>query len=333
MGEVVMSYASALREALKEEMRRDPSVIVLGEEVGVWGGVFTVTAGLLEEFGPQRVIDTPISEAAIIGLAIGASLAGLRPVAEIMYMDFLTIGLDQLVTHASKLRYMSGGKLRLPMVVRTQYGLGRGYGPQHTQFFASWFFQTPGLKVVLPSTPGDAKGLLKSAIRDDNPVLFIENALLYNVTGPVPEGEHLVPLGAADVKRKGSDVTIVAVSRALHDALKAAEILSESYKIEAEVIDPRTLVPMDLETIVSSVTKTGRVAIVSDDVRSGGIGAEIGMRIAEKAFYYLEAPIVRISAPDLPAPASYHLEQQYMVNEKKIVSEILEKIFGSKPGK
>ncbi len=323
MGEVVMSFASALRETLREEMRRNPDIVILGEDVGAWGGVFTVTLGLLQEFGPQRVIDTPISEAAIVGAAIGMALAGLRPVAEIMYMDFITIAMDQLVTHAAKLRFMSGGKIKLPMVVRTQYGIGRAYGPQHSQFVPSWFLQ-PGLKVVAPSTPADAKGLLKAALREDNPVLFIEAALLYETTGPVPEGDYSVPIGVADVKRKGSDVTIVAISRTVLEALKAAQILSEKHGVEAEVIDPRTLYPLDLETIFSSVKKTGRLVVVTDEIRSGSVAAEIVSRVAEDpdAFYSLETAPRIVSSPDTPVPTPAPLEKIYMVNSDKIVGTV-----------
>jgi pyruvate/2-oxoglutarate/acetoin dehydrogenase E1 component len=324
MGEIVMSYAAALREALREEMRRDPNIVILGEDVGAWGGVFTVTLGLLQEFGPQRVIDTPISEAAIVGAAIGMALAGLRPVAEIMYMDFITIAMDQLITHAAKLRFMSGGKIKLPIVVRTQYGIGRAYGPQHSQFVPSWFLQ-PGLKVVAPSTPADAKGLLKASLREDNPVLFIEAALLYEVTGPVPEGEHIIPIGVADIKRKGSDVTIIAISRTVHEALKAAEILSEKYNIEAEVVDPRTLYPLDLKTVASSVRKTGRLAVTTDEIRSGSVAADIVSKIVEDpdTFYSLEATPEIISSPDMPVPTPAPLEKLYMVNAEKIVNAVL----------
>jgi pyruvate/2-oxoglutarate/acetoin dehydrogenase E1 component len=324
MGEIVMSYAAALREALREEMRRDPNIVILGEDVGAWGGVFTVTLGLLQEFGPQRVIDTPISEAAIVGAAIGMALAGLRPVAEIMYMDFITIAMDQLITHAAKLRFMSGGKIKLPIVVRTQYGIGRAYGPQHSQFVPSWFLQ-PGLKVIAPSTPADAKGLLKASLREDNPVLFIEAALLYEVTGPVPEGEHIIPIGVADIKRKGSDVTIIAISRTVHEALKAAEILSEKYNIEAEVVDPRTLYPLDLKTVASSVRKTGRLAVTTDEIRSGSVAADIVSKIVEDpdTFYSLEATPEIISSPDMPVPTPAPLEKLYMVNAEKIVNAVL----------
>jgi len=324
MGELIMSYAAALRETLREEMRRDPNIVVLGEDVGAWGGVFTVTLGLLSEFGPQRVIDTPISEAAIVGAAIGMALAGLRPVAEIMYMDFITIAMDQLITHAAKLRFMSGGKIKLPIVVRTQYGIGRAYGPQHSQFVPSWFLQ-PGLKVVAPSTPADAKGLLKASLREDNPVLFIEAALLYEVTGPVPSGDFIVPIGVADVKRKGSDVTIVAISRTVHEALKAAEVLSEKHGIEAEVIDPRTLYPLDLKTISTSTRRTGRLVVVTDEIRSGSVAAEIVSRIAEDpdTFYSLEATPQIVSSPDMPVPTPAPLEKIYMVSSEKIVSTVL----------
>jgi pyruvate/2-oxoglutarate/acetoin dehydrogenase E1 component len=324
MGEVIMSYASALRETLREEMRRNPSIVVLGEDVGAWGGVFTVTLGLLQEFGPQRVIDTPISEAAIVGAAIGMALAGLRPVAEIMYMDFITIAMDQLVTHAAKLRFMSGGRMKLPIVVRTQYGIGRAYGPQHSQFVPSWFLQ-PGLKVVAPSTPADAKGLLKASLREDNPVLFIEAALLYEVSGPVPEGDYVVPIGVADIKRKGSDVTIVAISRTVHEAFKAAEILSEKHGIEAEVVDPRTLYPLDLRTISASVRKTGRLVVVTDEIRSGSIASDIVSKIAEDpdTFYSLETIPQIVSSPDMPVPTPASLEKIYMVNADKIINSVL----------
>ncbi len=325
MGMREITYVEALREALREEMRRDERVIILGEEVGVFGGVYKVTQGLLQEFGPKRVIDTPISEIAIIGLATGAALAGLKPVAEIMYMDFLTIAMDQIVTHLSKLRFMSGGQLKAPVVIRTQYSLGRVHGSQHSQFFPSWFLQSPGIKVVMPSTPYDAKGLLKSSIRDENPVLFIESGVLYRTKGKVPEEEYLIPLGKADIKRKGKDLTIIAFSRCVIESLNAAKELEEK-GIDAEVIDPRTLVPLDLDTIISSVKKSGRVVIVADDVKSGSITSEIAMLIMENAFDYLDAPIVRVTPPDLPVPFSAQLEKQYMVNKDTIIKAISDKI-------
>ena len=316
-----ISYAEALNEALREEMRRDDRVIVFGEDVGVFGGVYRVTKGLLEEFGPERVLDTPISEAAIAGTAIGAALMGLRPVAEIMYVDFLTLATDMLITHAAKLRFMSGGQVKLPMVIRTQYSLGRAHGCQHSQFLAACFLQSPGIKVVLPGTPKDAKGLLKSAIRDDDPVLFIESGVLYRLKGPVPEDEYLIPLGKCDVKREGEDVTIVAVARTVTEALKAADKLAEE-GISAEVIDLMTIQPMDYDTIVKSVMKTNRLVIADDSVKTCGISAEVSAYISEFAFDYLDAPIIRVNSPPLPIPFSPQLENQYMIDSDKIVDAV-----------
>ena len=316
-----LTYADALREALREEMLRDPNVILLGEEIGVFNGVYKVTRGLLDEFGPERVRDTPISEAAIAGAAVGLALAGLKPVAEIMYMDFLPICMDQLATQAAKMRFMSGGQLKVPMVLRTQYSLGRQHGSQHSQFTPAWFLQVPGIKIVLPSNPYDAKGLLKSSIRDPNPVLFIESALLYRTKGPVPEEEYTIPLGQAEVKRKGEDITIVGISRQVGEALSAAIKLEQS-GISAEVIDVRTLQPLDLKTIIESVKRTSRLVIASDDVKTGGVGAEISASVSENAFGYLDAPIARIACPDTPIPFSPPLEQSYMPNADKIVETV-----------
>jgi pyruvate/2-oxoglutarate/acetoin dehydrogenase E1 component len=313
-----LTYVDALREALREEMLRDPRVVLMGEEIGVFEGVYKVTRGLLKEFGPARVKDTPISEAAIAGAAIGAALGGLRPVAEIMYMDFLPICLDEIATQAAKIHFMSGGKLKVPMVVRTQYSLGRAHGSQHSQFFPSWFLQVPGVKVVLPSTPHDAKGLLKAAIRDDDPVVFIESAMLYRTKGPVPEEDYVIPLGQCDVKRSGDDLTIVAVSRVVNEALAAAVKLEEQ-GIMAEVIDVRTIQPLDLESIVKSVKRTGRLVVASDEVKSGGIGSEIAAAVVEEAFDSLDAPILRVASPNTPIPFSPTLEQAYMVNAEKIL--------------
>jgi len=313
-----LTYADALREALREEMIRDSRVVLIGEEIGVFEGVYKVTRGLLKEFGPDRVRDTPISEAAIAGAAIGAALAGLKPVAEIMYMDFVPICLDQLATQAAKMHFMSGGKLTVPMVLRTQYSLGRVHGAQHSQFFPSWFFQVPGLKVVLPSTPYDAKGLLKAAIRDDNPVIFIESGMLYRTKGTVPEEDYIIPLGQCDVKKKGSDLTIVAVSRLVNEALLAASKLEEQ-GLTVEVIDPRTIQPLDIATILESVKKTGRLIVASDDVKSGGIGSEIAAAVVEEAFDSLDAPILRVASPEMPIPFSPTLEQAYMPNANKIL--------------
>ena len=313
-----LTYADALREALREEMLRDPNVILLGEEIGVFNGVYKVTRGLLDEFGPERVRDTPISEAAIAGAAVGLALGGMKPVAEIMYMDFLPICMDQLSTQAAKMRFMSGGQLHVPMVLRTQYSLGRQHGSQHSQFTPAWFLQVPGIKIVMPSNPHDAKGLLKSSIRDPNPVLFVESGLLYRTKGPVPEDEYLVPLGEAEVKRKGDDVTIVGVSRQVGEALTAATKLEEK-GISAEVIDIRTLQPLDLTTIVESVKRTSRLVIASDDVKTGGVGAEISASVSEKAFGFLDQPIFRVACPDTPIPFSPPLEQSYMPNSDSIV--------------
>ena len=321
-----LTYADALREALREEMLRDPRVVLMGEEIGVFEGVYKVTRGLLKEFGPERVRDTPISEAAIAGAAIGAALVGLKPVAEIMYMDFLPICLDQIATQAAKMHFMSGGKLKVPMVLRTQYSLGRVHGSQHSQFFPSWFFQVPGLKVVLPSTPHDAKGLLKGAILDDNPVVFIESGMLYRTRGPVPEEDYVIPLGKCDVKRKGNDLTIVAVSRVLNEALAAAAKLEEQ-GIAVDVIDPRTIQPLDLETILESVKRTGRLIVASDDVKSGGIGSEIAAAVVEEAFDSLDAPILRVASSNTPIPFSPTLEQAYMPDAEKIL-EAAKKLIG-----
>ncbi|MEM3742533.1 MAG: alpha-ketoacid dehydrogenase subunit beta [Nitrososphaerota archaeon] len=318
----MITYAEALNEALREEMRRDENVIVFGEDVAVIGGAYRVTRGLLEEFGSRRVLDTPISEAAIVGMAVGAALIGLRPVAEIMYLDFLTLGMDQLVTHAAKARFMSGGQVKLPLVVRTQYSLGRVHASQHSQFLAPWFLNVPGLKVVLPSTPYDAKGLLKSSIRDDDPVLFIESGVLYSTKGQVPADEYLVPLGRADVKKTGDDVTIVAVSRTVTEALKAAEKLMEE-GINAEVIDPRTINPMDWDTILNSVRKTNRLVVVDDGHKTGSISAEIAAKVVEEAFDSLEEPIIRVNSPDIPVPSSQPLEKTFMVSAEKIVEAVL----------
>ena len=313
-----LTYADALREALREEMIRDPNVILLGEEIGVFNGVYKVTRGLLDEFGPDRVRDTPISEAAIAGAAVGLALAGMKPVAEIMYMDFLPICMDQLSTQAAKMRFMSGGQLNVPMVLRTQYSLGRQHGSQHSQFTPAWFLQVPGLKVVLPSDPKDAKGLLKSSIRDPDPVLFVESGLLYRTKGPVPEEDYTIPLGEAAVKKKGDDITIVAVSRMVGESLTASKKLEED-GISAEVIDVRTLQPLDLDTIAESVKRTSRLVIACDDVKRGGVGAEISASVTETCFDYLDAPVMRVACPDTPIPFSPPLEQQYMPNADRVV--------------
>src|SRR6202048_3834196 len=284
-----ITYAEALNEAIREEMRRDSTVFVMGEDVAGWGdgGVFGVTRGLVDEFGTERVRDTPISEEAIAAVAIGAAATGSRPVAEIMYVDFIGLAMEPIVNQAAKLRYMFGGKARVPMVIRAQEGAGRGNAAQHSQSLEAWFCHIPGLKVVTPSTPADAKGLLKSAIRDDNPVIFLEHKVLYFTKGAVPAGaEHYIPFGVADVKRVGKDVTVVGIHTMVGKALQAADQLAEE-GIELEVIDPRTLVPLDEQTIIDSVKKTGRLIVSHEAYRNSGFGAEIVARVVEAAFDYL----------------------------------------------
>ena len=315
-----LTYAQAIREALAEEMRRDNKVFVLGEDVGKLGGVFKITKGLIEEFGPERVRDTPLSENAIVGAAMGAAIMGYRPVAEIMYMDFLQECGDQSINHLPKMHFMTGGKLTAPVTIRTQYSLGRNTGAQHSQFFASTYMNTPGIMVATPSTPKDAKGLLKTAIRGNNPVLFVECAVLYSSKGEVPDGEFLVPFGSADVKLLGNDVTIVAVSRMVGEALSAANALA-SDGINAEVIDPRTLVPLDMETILESVKRTGRLVTADDSCLSCGVGAEIVARVAEQAMGYLEG-VERVGCPDIPVPFSPPLQSEYMPNKDDIVRAV-----------
>lgn len=315
-----MTYAEAVREALRQEMIHDDSVFLIGEDVGRYGGAFGVSYGLVDEFGEDRVRDTPISEAGIMGAATGAALMGMRPVAEIMFMDFTTIAMDQLVNQAAKLRFMFGGKAKVPLVLRTPGGSGTGAAAHHSQSFESWFVHVPGLKVVMPSTPYDAKGLLVASIRDDNPVIFVEHKLLYKTKGPVPEEEYIIPLGTADVKRTGRDLTIVATSIMVPRALDAAETLAGE-GIDVEVVDPRTLKPLDEETIFSSVIKTGRVLIAHEACKTGGAGAEIAARIAEsEAFDYLDAPIKRLAGLDIPVPYNRNLERRMVPQVEDIVA-------------
>ena len=303
-----VTFREALREALLEEMTDDPRVILLGEDVGRYGGAYAVSRGLLEQFGDRRVLDTPMSEAAIVGVALGASMVGARPVAEIMYMDFMTLVMDALVNQAAKMHFMFGGQLSAPLVVRTQQGIGRGAGSQHSQSLEAWFAHVPGLKVVAPSTPADAKGLLKAAIRDDDPVLFIEHKGLYARKGEAPPHDHVVPLGSADVKRQGRDVTIVTWSNMVHTALAAAEHLAAS-GIEVEIVDLRTLAPLDLPTVLASVERTGRVLVLHEAMRTGGLGAEIAAQVSEHLFGRLLAPVRRVAAPDVVLPANTALER------------------------
>ncbi len=323
-----ITYREAIREALREELQRDPSVFLLGEDIAdPFGGSYKVTKGLSTEFGTERVRNTPISEAAIIGAAVGAALTGMRPVAEIMYIDFTTIAMDQIVNQAAKVRYMSGGQATVPLVIRTQGGPGRSSAAQHAQSLEAWFVHVPGLLVVMPSTPYDAKGLLKSAIRDDNPIMFIEHKLLYAVSGPVPEEEYTIPLGVADVKREGSDVTIVATSMAVHKALAAADVLAQE-GISVEIVDPRTLFPLDIETIVASVEKTGRLIITHEATERCGFAAEVAAQVGRMAFEYLDAPIERVAAPPVPLPFAPILERRVMIDENKVADAVRGMLYG-----
>jgi len=302
-----LTYRAAVLEALVGEMRRDDAVIMLGEDIGAAGGVFKQTAGLFTEFGAGRIIDTPISESGAFGIAVGAAMAGQRPVFEVMFGDFITLIMDQLVNQAAKLNYMSAGQFKVPLVVRTAVGIGGNLGPQHSQSLHAWSSHIPGLKVVMPSTPVDAKNLMVAAIRDDNPVLFFEDRMLYNLRGDVPEGDYLVPIGSADVKREGSDVTIIATSRMVHTALAAADLLVKD-GISAEVVDPRSLVPLDIATLVTSVKKTSRAIVVDGGYQQYGVTGEIAATIAEHAFDHLDAPVIRFGSADVPIPFSRTLE-------------------------
>lgn len=317
-------YIRVITEALAEEMDRDPNVFIAGEDVARPGGSFSATRGLYEKFGERRVKDTPISESAIIGLAAGAAMAGLRPVVEIMFMDFLTVCMDQIANQVAKLGYMTYGQFKLPLVIRTPAGAGTSAGPQHSQSLEAWFAHLPGLKVVMPSTIYDVKGLLKAAIRDDDPVLFIEHKAFYGMKGTIPEEEYVVPLGKADIKRNGKDVTVVATAAMVFEALAAAEKLSQEEGIEVEVVDPRTIVPLDKETILSSVKKTGRLVVVHEAVKPFGIGAEIVSLVTEEAFDYLDAPPKRVGAPFTPVPFSKPLEKAYLPNREKIAQAVKE---------
>jgi len=323
-----ITYAEAIREALRQEMQRDERVFLLGEDLGVYGGAFGVTYGLLVEFGEERVRDTPISEAAIVGAAIGAALTGMRPVAEIMFMDFITIAMEELVNQGAKLRFMFGGKAKVPLVLRTPAGAGTGAAAQHSQSLEAWPVHVPGLKVVMPSTPYDAKGLLLASIRDDNPVIFVEHKLLYKTKGPVPEEDYTIPLGVADIKREGKDLTVIATSLMVLRALQAAEELAQE-GIEVEVVDPRTLKPFDAETVNRSVMKTGRALIVHEACLTGGVGAEIAARIAEgPAFDYLDAPIKRLAGLDIPIPYNRNLEYHTVPQVENIVEAARELVGG-----
>ncbi len=315
------TYLQALNEALEQEMKRDENVFILGEDVGQFGGCFGVTQGLFDKFGDKRVMDTPITESTIVGAATGAAASGLRPVAELMFVDFIGVALDQLFNQAAKMRYMFGGKTTVPMTLRMPQGAGIGAAAQHSQSLEGWFMNIPGLKVCIPSTPYDAKGLLISAIRDDNPVVFLEHKLLYGATGEVPDESYTIELGKADIKREGADVTIVATSLMVQSALEAAEKLKAD-GIEAEVVDPRCLLPLDSETILESVKKTHALVVAHEAVQFAGPGAEIAAMVAEEALDYLDAPIKRVGAPFCPVPFSPPLEQFYIPGADNIIAAV-----------
>lgn len=315
-----MSYAEAIREGMSIRMREDPCVLLFGEDVGAFGGCFGVTAGMFDEFGDKRVRDTPISEGAIIGAAVGSAATGLRPIAELMFCDFLTVGMDQLVNQAAKMRYMFGGKISMPMVVRLPGGAGVSAAAQHSQSLEAWVTHVPGLKVVYPSTPQDALGLMLSSIDDENPVMFVEHKAMYTMKGDVDSFEP-IPLGKGDIKRSGEDVTIIATGKMVHEALAAAKILEED-GVSAEVLDPRTLYPLDKELIAQSLGKTHKAVIVTEENRRGGYGGEISAIIAEEMFDLLDCPIVRIGALDTPVPFAPVLEQAYLPNAQDIVKAV-----------
>jgi pyruvate dehydrogenase E1 component beta subunit len=312
------TFLDAIRFGLAEEMRRDGAIYVFGEDVAL-GGPFGVTKGLAEEFGVNRMVNTPISEGTVMGLAIGAATAGLRPVVEIMFIDFITLAMDQLVNHAAKLHYMSGGQLKIPLTVRVQCGISGAMGAHHSQSLEAWLAHVPGLKVVMPSNPADAKGLLKAAIRDDNPVIFIEHRGLYWSKSEIPANDHIVPIGQATTLRQGEQVTIVALANMVPPALTAADDLAAE-GISLEVIDPRSVSPLDVGTIAKSVKKTGRLIVVHEAVVHGGIGAEIVTRLQQEIFYYLDSPISRVAAPFAPVPAGPTLEKEFIPGKERIVA-------------
>jgi pyruvate dehydrogenase E1 component beta subunit len=318
-----MRYREALNQALREEMEADENVFLMGEDIGVFQGAFKVTQGLLEDFGEKRVRDTPISENTIVGAGVGAAMVGLRPVVEIMTVNFSLLALDQIINCAASIRYMFGGQVKVPMVIRMPGGAGHQLGPTHSHNFEALFLHVPGLLVAVPSTPADAKGLLKAAIRDDNPVIFIEHETLYTRRGEVPENGGPVRFGQAAIRREGEDVTIVAISRMAETALKAAETLASEHEIEAEVIDPRTLRPLDLDTILESVRKTNRAIIAEEGWPHGGVGANLAALIQEQAFDYLDAPVGRVTGADVPMPYSKPLEQAAFPHEEHVVRAAL----------
>lgn len=314
----LLTYRQAVAEAMAEEMARDERVFLMGEDVGKHGGAFAASKGLFEEFGPSRVKDTPISESAIVGAGVGAALTGMRPIVEIMYIDFIAMAMDSIVNQAAKVKYMFGGHARVPLTIRTAFGAGRGNAAQHSQSLETWLTLIPGLLVVMPATPYDAKGLLKSAIRNDNPVIVIENKLLYGDSGEVPEEDYLVPIGKAAIRREGKDVTLIATSRMCSFAKSAAEKMAQE-GIDVELIDLRTLKPLDMETIAASIAKTHRAVIVNEGHTTGGFSNEISSKIMDKCFYDLDAPVIRIAAEDVPIPYNSILENEVIPAEKDIV--------------
>jgi acetoin:2,6-dichlorophenolindophenol oxidoreductase subunit beta len=317
-----LTYGEAVREAIAEEMRRDPTVFVIGEDVAEAGHPFKVLLGLVQEFGTQRIIDTPISEPGYAGIGVGAAMTGMRPIVDIMFGDFITLTMDQMVNQAAKAHYMSGGKIKVPIVFRTTLGATRRSAAQHSQSLQAWVSHVPGLKVALPATPQDAKGLMKTAIRDDSPVVIFEDKMMYRMKGPVPDGEYTIPLGVADVKRAGTDITIVATSSMVQVALGAAKLLDEQ-GISAEVIDPRTTAPLDKETLIASARKTSRALVVDEGYERYGVTAEIASVIADGAFYYLDAPVKRMGAMDVPVPFSPVLEDLTVPTERSVFETAL----------
>ena len=318
-----IEYREAIREAVIEEMDKDKSVFLIGEDIGVYGGAFRAYKGLLEKYGPERVVNTPISEIGIVGAGVGAALTGQRPIAEIMFIDFTTLAMDQIVNQAAKIKYMTGDSLNVPMVIRTQGGAGRGVAAQHSQSLEAWFYHVPGLKVVMPATSYDVKGLLKTAIRDDNPVVFLEHKMIYLIKGEVPEEEYTIPFGVADIKREGSDITIVAYSNMLFKSLEAAKEL-EKEGVSCEIVDPRTLVPLDIDTIVESVKKTGRLVVVTEACKRGSVASDISAKVTEKAFDWLDAPVKIVAGLNTPIPYNSTLEQASIPHTKDIITAVKE---------
>ena len=321
MKERTITYRQAVAEAIAEEMAQDPRVFLMGEDVGLHGGAFGATKGLFEEFGPGRVKDTPLTESVIVGAGVGAALTGMRPIVEIMYIDFMCMAMDSIVNQAAKVKYMFGGHARVPLTIRTAFGAGRGNAAQHSQSLETWLTVVPGLLVVMPSTPYDAKGLLKSAIRNDNPVVVIENKQLYGDSGHVPEDDYLVPIGKAAVRKEGKDVTLIATSRMCSFASSAVEKLS-SEGIDVELIDPRTIKPLDMETIAASIAKTHRVVVVNEGPKTGGFSNEVSSKIMDTCFYDLDTPVLRVAAEDVPIPYNAILEAEVIPAEKDILAAI-----------